>query len=116
MFLLFFYIETLILLSRQAHKPLLKFLVLFPPAPIRQLNKREKDENRRRQESEELFKVGAEQERDYIRPMGSVPPLSWQEGEGSAWEWGALRLCSSAMRLWGIRGSDQLYLARPEAF
>lgn len=58
--------------------------------------------------------------------MGSVPQLSWLvcclarvgagRGGGSASGWGALRFCSSTTRLWGIKGSGQLYLAKPEAF
>lgn len=74
---LFYIYLNSILLPRPALKPLLKFLVLFPPEPIRKLNRREKDKNRRRQESKELFKVGAEQERDYVRQLGPVPRLSW---------------------------------------
>lgn len=92
-----------ILLSRQTYKPSLKFLVLFlSPVLIRELNGREKDENRKRRQSEEPFEVDAEQQRGGSGPLPPPRPrwcAVWlgegPGGGGSVWGWGALRLCSS---------------------
>lgn len=67
-------------------------MILLTPAPTRELKKREKDEKRRRGVSEELFEVGAEQQRSWSRQVVSISLLPWLvhhlavEGGGGGWD------------------------------
>lgn len=78
-----------ILLSRQTYKQSFKFLVLFlSPVLIREQNGREKDENRKRWQSEEPFEVDAEQQRGGSGPLHPpTPPPCCLAGGGAGW-WG----------------------------